>query len=130
MTTATGAEALAAFRREVRTFIEDSLTPSLRRAGRLRTSGFQDPDSAMAWQAVLHARGWAAPDWPVEHGGTGWSMAQRYIYREESAAAEAPALMPMSLRMLGPTLIGHGTAEQQARFLPRVLSGEDFWCQG
>lgn len=130
MNEAMSAQALAEFRQEVRDYIEDNLTPTLRRAGRLRTSTFQDPDSAMAWQAVLHRRGWAAPDWPVEHGGTGWNVQQRYVFKEECAAAEAPALMPMSLRMLGPTLIGRGTEAQQQHFLPRVLSGEDFWCQG
>jgi alkylation response protein AidB-like acyl-CoA dehydrogenase len=84
----------------------------------------------MAWQAILHARGWAAPAWPVEHGGCGWSAAQRYIFASELAAADAPGLSPMGLGMCGPVLIGHGTPEQKAHYLPRILTGEHFWCQG
>lgn len=84
----------------------------------------------MAWQKILHARGWAAPDWPVEYGGTDWTVVQRYIFAEECVAAEAPSLIPMSLKMCGPMLIGHGTDAQKARYLPRILSGEDIWCQG
>lgn len=118
------------FRGTVRAFLAESLTEELRDAARKRTSLWQDIESSMAWQRILHARGWAAPDWPVEYGGTGWSLVQRYIFAQECARAEAPALIPMSLRMCGPMLIGYGTAAQKARYLPRILSGEDIWCQG
>ena len=118
------------FRDMIRDFLDASLTEDLRDAARKRTSLWQDIDSAMAWQRILHARGWAAPDWPVEYGGTDWSLSQRYIFARECVAAEAPSLVPMSLRMCGPMLIGHGTPEQKARYLPRILSGEDIWCQG
>ena len=118
------------FRAEVRNFLAESLTPDLREAGRKRTSLWQDIDSAMEWQRRLHAKGWAAPDWPVEHGGADWTLSQRYIFAEECAKAEAPLLIPMSLKMCGPMLIGHGTPEQKAYYLPRILSGEDIWCQG
>ena len=119
-----------AFRDDVRAFLAESLTDELREAGRKRTSLWQDIDSAMIWQRILHARGWAAPDWPVEYGGTDWTLAQRYIFAMECARAEAPALVPMSLKMCGPMLIGYGSPEQKAHFLPRILSGEDIWCQG
>ncbi len=119
-----------AFRAMVRGFLAEALTPDLREAGRKRTSLWQDIDSAMAWQRILHARGWAAPDWPEAHGGTGWSLGQRYIFAQECARAEAPALIPMSLRMCGPMLIGYGTDAQKAHWLPRILSGADIWCQG
>lgn len=119
-----------AFREEVRAFLAENLTPELREAGRLATSVFADADLAMAWQKILHRRGWAAPHWPKEYGGTGWSVSQRAIFAEELIRAEAPPLIPMSLGMCGPMLIGCGTPEQKAHYLPRILAGEDFWCQG
>jgi alkylation response protein AidB-like acyl-CoA dehydrogenase len=118
------------FREEVREFIAAELTPDLRKAGRSMTSVYADYDVGMKWQRILHKRGWAAPAWPVEYGGCGWSVAQRYIFASEMAAAGAPPTSPMGIGMCGPVLIGHGTAEQKAHYLPRMLSGEDFWCQG
>lgn len=119
------------FRDEVRDFLNSHLTADLRRAGRLMTSVFADFEAAMAWQKILHEKKrWAAPHWPEQFGGTGWTVMQHYIYGEECAKAEAPALLPMGLQMLGPLLCGKGTAEQQAYYLPRMLTGDDFWCQG
>jgi len=118
------------FRDEVRGFLDAELTPELRRVGASLTSVYAEYAPAMAWQKILHAKGWAAPAWPVEYGGCGWSITQRYIFASELAAAHAPPLSPMGLGMCGPVLIGHGTPEQKARFLPRMLAGDDFWCQG
>ena len=119
-----------AFRDEVRAFIAAELTPELRRAGNSLTSVYADYAVGMGWQKILHRRGWAAPAWPVEFGGCGWSVSQRYIFATEMAAAGAPPVSPMGIGMCGPVLIGHGTPEQQAHFLPRMLNGDDFWCQG
>jgi alkylation response protein AidB-like acyl-CoA dehydrogenase len=118
------------FRDEVRDFLAEKLTPDLRRVGRTLTSVYATYEVAMAWQRILHAKGWAAPAWPVAFGGCDWSVAQHYIFSSELSAAGAPPLSPMGLGMCGPVLIGYGSPEQQARFLPRMLSGEDFWCQG
>jgi alkylation response protein AidB-like acyl-CoA dehydrogenase len=118
------------FRDEVRAFLDDALTPDLRRAGRLATSVYADRDTMRQWHTILYRKGWVAPSWPVEYGGCGWSAARRYVFLSELAAADAPALSPMGLSMCGPVLIGHGNAEQKAFYLPRILSGEDFWCQG
>ena len=118
------------FRDEVRAFLKDNLTDELAIAGRLSTSVFIEPEFSLPWQRILHARGWAAPGWPVEYGGTGWSEMQRYIFASECARAGAPSLSPMGLSMVGPCIIGHGTPEQKAHYLPRILSGEDYWCQG
>ena len=118
------------FREEVRTFLEENLTPEIREAGRLTTSVFAPVKEAMEWQRILHRQGWAAPHWPQEYGGTGWSVHQRAIFAEELVRAEAPPLIPMGLLMCGPCLIGYGTQEQKDYYLPRILSGEDFWCQG
>lgn len=119
-----------AFRSEVREFLETNLTPEIREAGRLTTSVFAEPQRAMAWQRILNDKGWAAPHWPKEYGGTGWSVSQRAIFAEECIRASAPPLIPMGLMMCGPCLIGFGTREQKDHYLPRILSGEDFWCQG
>ena len=123
-------EADLRFREDVREFLDAGLTPALRSAGEGLTSTYADPDEALAWQKILYAKGWVAPAWPVEHGGCGWSLTQRYIWESELAAAGAPPLSPMGLNMCGPALIGCGSAAQKAHLLPRILSGEDFWCQG
>ena len=118
------------FREEVRDFLSAELPSDMRAARRGMTSVYSPPELALAWQAILNRRGWAAPAWPVEHGGRDWTLSQRYIFASELAAADAPPLSPMGLGMCGPVLVGHGGAEQKARYLPRILSGEDYWCQG
>jgi alkylation response protein AidB-like acyl-CoA dehydrogenase len=119
-----------AFRDDVRAFLDAKLTPELRAAGRRMTSVFCDKAYSLAWQRILHARGWAAPTWPVEHGGPGWSEMQRHVFFAECARAGAPGLAPMGLRMVAPAIMMFGGPEQQARYLPRILSGENYWCQG
>ena len=119
-----------AFREEVRDFLDRNLTPELRQAGRRATSVFMDKTYSLAWQRILHARGWVAPAWPVQYGGTGWNEMQRYIFAAECARAGAPGLAPMGLKMVGPVIMGYGTEDQKAHYLPRILSGEDYWCQG
>jgi alkylation response protein AidB-like acyl-CoA dehydrogenase len=118
------------FRDEVRAFLAANLTPELAAAGRLATSVFIEPAFSLPWQRILHARGWAAPHWPQAYGGTGWDEMQRYIFASECARAGAPGLAPMGLGMVGPCIIGYGSAEQKTHYLPRILSGEDYWCQG
>jgi len=118
------------FRDEVRAFLAANLTPDLSAAGRLATSVFIEPEYTLPWQRILHARGWVAPHWPKEYGGTGWDEMQRYIFASECARAGAPGLSPMGLGMVGPCIIGYGTPAQKAHYLPRLLAGEDYWCQG
>ncbi|MGV9801443.1 acyl-CoA dehydrogenase family protein [Mycobacterium sp. NPDC003449] len=118
------------FRDEVREFLERKLTPDLRRAGRLMTSVYADHDASMAWQQILHERGWAAPAWPVEHGGCDWTLTQHYIFSRESTLAGAPSLSPMGIRMVAHAIIRFGTDAQKQYFLPRILTGEVFFCQG
>ncbi|HPU53457.1 MAG TPA: acyl-CoA dehydrogenase family protein, partial [Burkholderiaceae bacterium] len=122
--------ALSGFRDEVRAFLAEHLTPDLVRAARLNTSVFSEPDIALRWQRALYQRGWVAPAWPVEYGGTGWSLAQRWIFETECAVAGAPAMSPLGLRMAGPVIMRFGTPEQKAHYLPRILAGDDYWCQG
>jgi alkylation response protein AidB-like acyl-CoA dehydrogenase len=114
----------------VRRFLDEKLTPELRETAALMTSVYADYETTMTWHKALYEKGWVAPAWPVEYGGCDWSVVQHYIFSSELSAAGAPSLSPMGLGMCGPVLIGFGTPEQKAQYLPRMLSGEDFWCQG
>ena len=117
-----------AFRDEVRSFLADSYPASLR--GKQDEGDELSKEDFLSWHKVLAKKGWAAPAWPVEYGGTGWSSTQRYIWSEETARADCIRLMPFGLAMVGPVIYTFGTPEQKAQFLPRILSGEDWWCQG
>jgi len=123
-------DADTAFRDEVRQFLAERMTPEIQRAGRLMTSVYSDHEASLAWQAILHERGWAAPAWPVEYGGCDWSLTQHYIFSRESQLAGAPSLSPMGIRMVAHAIVKFGTPEQKDYFLPRILTGEVFFCQG
>ena len=117
-----------AFRDEVRAFVAASLPAALRD----RVLGFRrlEREDYVTWQRILHARGWGAPGWPREHGGTGWSARQRAIFEEACFEGGAPRQMPFGLSMVAPVLMKFGSTAQRARFLPRIVSNEDWWCQG
>lgn len=117
-----------AFRDEVRTWIASALPPHLKE--KADVDGNFSMDEIMEWHRILAKKGWAAPNWPEEVGGPGWDAARRFIFTEELETAGTPQLSPFGLVMVGPLLIQFGTAEQQARWLPKILSGEDKWCQG
>ena len=119
-----------AFRNEVRGFLNDALDDDLRQAQKFCPGIFLDYEHNIRWHRILHQKGWIAPAWPKQYGGTGWDLTQRYIWSTETTQAGAPSLAPMGLGMCGPMLIGHGTLAQKEYFLPRILSGEDYWCQG
>ena len=82
------------------------------------------------WQKILHTKGWSAPNWPIEEGGTGWDLRQRYLFEEVSAELDCPPLYHHGLGHIGPVIMHFGTPEQKARFLPRILDGTEWWCQG
>ena len=119
-----------AFRDEVRHFLDEKLTPELRQFGRLMTSVYSDHEASLEWQRILHDRGWAAPAWPVEYGGCDWSLTQHYVFSRESTLAGAPSLSPMGIRMVAHAIVKFGTEAQKDYFLPRILTGEVFFCQG
>ncbi|WP_226016148.1 acyl-CoA dehydrogenase family protein [Novosphingobium sp. FKTRR1] len=118
------------FADEARRFFAEALTPELAEAGRLMTSVYADHDLGMAWQEKLHAKGWAAPGWQVEHGGQDWSDAQHYLFERERIIAGAPPVSPMGIHMVAHVIQAFGTPAQKAFFLPGILSGEVFFCQG
>ena len=119
-----------AFRDEVRAFLEEAFTGDLREKVAISPTGYLDPESQRQWQQTLYEKGWAAPRWPTEYGGTGWSPAQNYLWENEMAAAGAPRPVAFGVRMCGPVIMEFGTPEQKAHYLPRILSFEDWWCQG
>ena len=119
-----------AFEAEVRDFIAQNLTAEVKHAQSLTPSVFSDPDIGIAWQKALHKKGWGAPGWPVEYGGPDWTPAQRWIFEAESARAGAPNVNVMGVKMVGPVIIGFGSQQQKDYYLPRIRSGEDYWCQG
>lgn len=119
-----------AFAAEARAFFQQELTDELREAGQLMTSVYADHDLGMAWQAKLHARGWAAPNWQVEHGGQDWTDTQRFLFERERILAGAPPVSPMGIHMVAYVIQAFGTDAQKAWFLPRILTGEVFFCQG
>ena len=118
------------FRTEVRRFLDENLTQDLREAGRKTTGVFADYAAGMRWHRILARRGWSAPSWPREYGGTGWTATQRYIFARECIAVDAPRIFAMGLRMVGPVIMKFGTPEQKEKYLPRIVSGDATFCQG
>src|SRR5581483_3403415 len=150
----------AEWRNEVRSFLEAELPKGLRRSrgnvmfaeaaggpdggggegaanGAVNTEaraggqGFRRASGPLGeWRDKLAERGWIAPAWPKEYGGAGLSTMEQFILNEEFAEARAPQLGGMGVSMAGPTIIIHGTEEQKAEHLPKILRGETQWCQG
>ena len=116
-----------AFRDEVRAFFAEQFDEELQAL--LKQPGTYK-EARVIWQKRLHAQGWIAPSWPVEYGGTGWNTTQKFIYETERAAAGIPDVVPFGLTMVGPVIYAFGNDEQKERFLPRILSSDDWWCQG
>ena len=117
-----------AFRDEVRAFLDENLTPEIRR--KVENGMHLAKADAEAWHAALNKRGWLANHWPKAWGGPGWNAVQKYIFETECALAHAPRIVPFGVNMLGPVLIKYGTEEQKSYWLPRILDGDDWWCQG
>ncbi len=89
-----------------------------------------EPEDQVRWQKLLHKKGWAGINWPVEYGGTGWTPVQKYIFATEEANANAPLVIPFGLSMVGPVIYTFGNDEQKQRFLPDILASNVWWCQG
>ncbi len=117
-----------AFRDEVRSFIADNYPPQLRTKS--EEGEELSKEDFLSWHRALAKKGWAGIAWPKEHGGTGWTSVQKYIFGEESARADAMRLLPFGLNMVAPVIWTFGTPEQKAQHLPKILSGELWWCQG
>lgn len=119
-----------AFQDEVRAFLAAKLPAHVRDGAKASPSVFVEPDIGQDWNAILHAQGWLAYQWPQAVGGTGWTPTQRYIFEKECALAGAPNLTVLGLKLVAPVIAAFGTQAQKDHYLPRILSGEDYWCQG
>ena len=117
-----------AFRDEVRGWLDAHLPADIRD----KVVGYKGlaKDDIIRWHKILAAQGWAVPHWPVEWGGTGWNITQRYLYEEQFGLAGAPMLPPFGPSMCASVLLRFGTSQQKERFLPRIRGGDDFWVQG
>ncbi|MBD9676564.1 acyl-CoA dehydrogenase family protein [Pseudomonas sp. PDM18] len=116
------------FREEVRAFLRSELPAEI--STRILQGKRLSKEHQVAWMRTLNQRGWLAPGWPVEYGGTGWSLVQKHIFEEECFVAGAPKVVSFGAKMVAPVLIKFGTPEQKARFLPRILDSSEWWCQG
>ncbi|WBA87880.1 acyl-CoA dehydrogenase family protein [Endozoicomonas sp. GU-1] len=117
-----------AFQKEVQAFLADKLPADI--SEKTLKGTHLTKEDYVSWQKILHAQGWAGVNWPVEHGGTGWSPTQKHIWAEECAKAGAPEVMPFGLNMVAPIIYTFGTEEQKQRFLPDILATNVWWCQG
>ncbi|WP_083096995.1 acyl-CoA dehydrogenase family protein [Pseudophaeobacter leonis] len=117
-----------AFRAEVRAFLAENLPVAL--SEKVRLGKRISKADTETWNAIMNAQGWLAANWPKQYGGAEWDAVQRQIFEEEACLAHAPRLVPFGLSMLAPVLLQFGSEAQRQRFLPRILSGEDWWCQG
>ncbi|QUJ76689.1 acyl-CoA dehydrogenase family protein [Sulfitobacter albidus] len=117
-----------AFRDEVRAFLAEKVTPDLK--AKVKGDGELTKADMEGWHATLNEKGWLAPNWPKKFGGAEWNAVQKHIFEEEAAAASAPRIVPFGLGMLAPVLQKFGSKEQQDYWLPRILNGDDWWCQG
>ena len=117
-----------AFRHQIQAFVVRSLPADIQH--KVLSGLILERDDYVRWQRILHAQGWGGASWPAEFGGPGWTPAQQYIFEEECAAAGAPRTVPFGLKMVAPVIMAFGSPAQQQRFLPRILSAEDWWCQG
>jgi alkylation response protein AidB-like acyl-CoA dehydrogenase len=118
------------FRAEIAAFLDVAVPGDIAVAQQLTTTVYPEADVAGRWQTIAHGRGVAAPNWPAEFGGPGWSPEQRYIWAHETARRFVPITSPIGLPLVGPVLMHYGTLAQQQRFLPPIIDGSELWCQG
>ena len=121
-----------AFRVECRTWLEANLPKELAQ-GELDffDDTGEDWERRLAWHRKMHAAGWVGISWPKEYGGRGASLMQNIIYNQELSRMRAPALVNLlGIMLVGPTLIQWGTPEQKQRYISKILSAEEIWCQG
>ncbi|HLI14019.1 MAG TPA: acyl-CoA dehydrogenase family protein [Alphaproteobacteria bacterium] len=118
----------AEFRDEVRLFLETSLPAAIR--DKVEAGKHLTKEDHVTWQKILYRRGWMAPGWPVEYGGTGWTPLQRTIFEAELGAVPSPPIIAFGVTMVGPVIIAFGSEAQKRRYLPRILSSDEWWCQG
>ena len=116
------------FRIEVRDFIKSAIPKNL--ADKIANNKPLHKSDMQNWHDILNEKGWLGSSWPKEYGGTSWDIVEQFIFEDELAAANAPRIVPFGLKMLAPVLMKFGSQEQCRFWLPRILDGSDWWCQG
>src|SRR6188508_1537555 len=119
-----------AFQKEVRDWITANMPPEVAEESRRSRTSHVSKERLLQWQRKLAGRGWLCPNWPKEHGGTGWNSTQKFIFEMEMARADSPYLSSFSLKMVAPVLMKYGSEAQKKRFLPKIAAAEELWCQG
>lgn len=116
------------FQKDVREFMQNEFPAAMKQKidANIRLSKAE----TVRWQKILYQKGWAAPNWPVEHGGTGWTATEKYIFATEMGLVGAPEPVPFGMKMVAPVIMAYGSAEQKQRFLPDILESNVWWCQG
>ena len=117
-----------AFRALVQAFLQDKLSPELAR--KVKNGQILNKQDLESWHTTLNTQGWLANHWPEQYGGPGWGAVEKFIFEHECALAGAPRIVPFGVNMLGPVLIKYASEQQKSYWLPRILSGQDWWCQG
>lgn len=117
-----------AFQTDVRAFLSAELPEEI--SQKVKLGLHMEKEDFVTWQKILYTKGWVAVNWPVEHGGTGWSSTQKYIWENECANAGAPSVMAFGMKMVAPIIYTYGSDEQKERFLPDILQSNVWWCQG
>ena len=121
-------DAELAFQDEIRGFFTHEYPDEIRAA--MDSGEGLSPELQVRWQKILYEKGWAAPNWPEEYGGTGWTPVQKYIFAREEGHANAPHVIPFGINMVGPVIYTFGSEAQKQRFLPDILASNVWWCQG
>jgi alkylation response protein AidB-like acyl-CoA dehydrogenase len=119
-----------AFQKEVRDWIAANMPPEVAEESRRSRTSHVSKERLLQWQRQLASKGWLCPNWPKEHGGTGWSSTQKFIFEMEMARADSPYLSSFSIKMVAPVLMKYGSDWQKKRFLPKIAAAEELWCQG
>ena len=117
-----------AFQQEARNFLKSKLPEDI--SHKIKNDLHLSKEDSIRWQKILAEKGWAAINWPVEYGGTGWTSTQKYIWSNECAVAGAPEIVPFGLSMVAPVIYTYGSEEQKQKFLPSILNSDVWWCQG
>ena len=118
----------AAFDQTVRSFLAESLPAEL--AQRVKLGKPVSKAQLADWTRILNEKGWAAPNWPKEYGGTGWSLVERHLFDVACRSVHAPQLSGFGFNMVGPAIIRYGSDAQKEAFLPKILNADLWWCQG
>jgi alkylation response protein AidB-like acyl-CoA dehydrogenase len=129
MDLAFNAEELA-FQTEVRDWIASNMPAEVAEESRRSRTSHVSKERLLQWQKKLASKGWLCPNWPREHGGTGWNSTQKFIFEMEMARADSPYLSSFSIKMVAPVLMKYGSDAQKKRFLPKIAAAEELWCQG